>query len=194
MDASDRARSPAAGAAALRALMVYGAPQSSDPRTDLKYQIHAASGRVARRNAERGHSRDMSDARNDNDAPTAVYSEVGRQAFIAAASALAAGIASLTFVAVVGGAVTMARLRGAGLRRRRALQFSPDRFSWRLGEKRLHLRSRPQWPPSLLCTSSQEWPMRYRIHAEHATTTDSSSRYVNNSSQRSSCYSASCIT
>src|SRR4051812_45757173 len=41
--------------------------------------------------------------------------EVGRQALVAAGSALAGGIASLTFVAVVGGAVTMARLRGVGL-------------------------------------------------------------------------------
>jgi len=42
-------------------------------------------------------------------------SEAGRQALIAAAAALAAGLVSLTFVAVVGGAVLMARLRGAGL-------------------------------------------------------------------------------
>jgi hypothetical protein len=49
------------------------------------------------------------------DAATAAYNEVVKQALIAAASALAAGITSLTFVAVVGGGITMARLRGAGL-------------------------------------------------------------------------------
>jgi hypothetical protein len=41
--------------------------------------------------------------------------DIGRQALVAAATALATGLASLTFVAIVGGAVVMARLRGAGL-------------------------------------------------------------------------------
>src|SRR4051794_33446504 len=51
----------------------------------------------------------------DDGATPPVQSEIARQALIAVASALAAGITSVTFVAVVGGAVMMARLRGAGL-------------------------------------------------------------------------------
>ncbi len=57
----------------------------------------------------------MADTNNQEDPGTAAFMDAGRQALIAAAGALAAGIASLTFVALVGAAVTMARLRGAGL-------------------------------------------------------------------------------
>ena len=57
----------------------------------------------------------MSAMTNHEDPATAAFMDAGRQALVAAAGALAAGVASLTFVALVGAAVTMARLRGAGL-------------------------------------------------------------------------------
>jgi hypothetical protein len=52
---------------------------------------------------------------SETGAASPAYTEVVVQILVAAGSALVAGITSLTFVAVVGGAVTMARLRGAGL-------------------------------------------------------------------------------